>query len=53
MFKYHDIRASSYCILPKSFCNIVNKQNNDNYYFLWSILALKDKVDNHRERVSR
>ena len=55
MFKYHDIRASSYCKLPKSFCyskSIVNIQNNDNYCFLWSILAHKYKVDNHRERVS-
>ena len=37
MFKYHDIRASSYCKLPKSFSNsksIVNIQNNDNYCFL-------------------
>ena len=55
MFKYHDIRASSYCKLPKSFSNsksIVSIQNNDNYCFLWSILAHKYKVDNHRERVS-
>ena len=55
MFKYHDIRASNYCKLHKSFCNsksIVNIQNNDNYCFLWSILAHKYKVDNHRERVS-
>ena len=52
---YHDIRASSYCKLPKSFCNstsIVNIQNDDNYFFLWSILAHKCKIDNHRERVS-
>ena len=27
-------------------------QNKDNYCFLWSILAHKDKVDNHRERVA-
>ena len=56
MFKYHDLRASSYCKLPKSFCNsksIVNIQNNDNYCFLWSILAHKYKVDDHRERVSQ
>ena len=55
MFKYHDIRASSYCKLPKSFSNsksIVKIQNNDNYCFLWSILAYKYKVDNHRERIS-
>ena len=55
MFRYHDIRASSYCKLPKSFCNstsIVNIRNEDNYCFLWSILANKYKVDNHREKVS-
>ena len=55
MFRYHDIRASSYCKLPKSFCNstsIINIQNDDNYCFLWFILAHKYKVDNHRERVS-
>ena len=55
MFRYHDIRASSYCKLPKTFCNstsIVIIQNDDNYSFLWSILAHKNKVDNHRERVS-
>ena len=55
MFRYHDIRASSYCKLPKSICNstsIINIQNDDNYCFLWSFLAHKYKVDNHRERVS-
>ena len=55
MFRYHDIRASSYCKLPKSFCNstsIVNIQNDDNYCFLWSVLAHKYKIENHRERVS-
>ena len=55
MFKYHDIRASSYCKLPKSFCSstfIVNIQNDDKYRFLWSILAHKYKVGIHRERVS-
>ena len=54
-FKYHDKRASSYCKLPKSFCNsksMVNIKNKDNYCFLWSILAHKNKIDNHRERVS-
>ena len=41
--------------MPKSFCKstcIVNIQNNDNYCFLWSVLAHKYKVDDHRERVS-
>ena len=40
MFKYHDIRASSYCKLPESFCNsksVVNIQNNDNYCVPWKI----------------
>ena len=56
MFRYHDIRAPSYCKLPKLYCNSssrVNIQNDDNYCFLWSILAHKYKVDNHRERVSQ
>ena len=55
MFRYHDIKASSFCKLPKSFCSstsIVNIQNDDNCCFLWSILAHKYKVHNHRERVS-
>ena len=55
MFRYHDIRAYSYCKLPKSFCistSIISIQNDDNYCFLWSFLAPKNKVDNHRERVS-
>ena len=55
MFRYRDIRASSYCNLPKSFSSstsVINPQNDDNYCFLWSILAHKYKVDTHRERVS-
>ena len=55
MFRYQDKRASSFCKLPKSFCSstsIINIQNDDNYYLVWSILAHKYKVDNHRERVS-
>ena len=37
MFRYHDIKASSYCKLPKSICNsssTVNIQIDDNYCFL-------------------
>ena len=55
-FKYYHIRASSYCKLHKSFfssTSIVNIQNDDNHCILWSILAHKNKVDNHRERVSQ
>ena len=54
ILRNHDIRASSYCKLPKSFSistSIVNIQNDDNYFFLWSVLAHKYKVDNHREKV--
>ena len=55
MFRYHDKIASLYCKLRNLFCSstsIVNKQNDDKYCFLWSVLAHKHKVDNHRERVS-
>ena len=55
MFRYHDIRASTCCRLLKPFCSsksTVNIQNDDNYCFSWSFLSHKNKVDNHRERVS-
>ena len=55
MFRYHEIRASSFCKLFKSFSSstsIVNIQNHDSYCFLWSILAHNYKVDNHGENVS-
>ena len=55
MLRYHDIRASSSCILPKSFCNstyVIDIQNDDNYCFLWSILAQKYTADSYRDRVS-
>ena len=46
MSRYHDIRASRYFNLPKSFrssTSIINIQNDDNYCFLCSILAQKKK----------
>ena len=55
MFRYHDITASSFCKLPKTFCSskpIVSIKNDDNYCFLWCILAHKYIEDNHRETVS-
>ena len=55
-YRYHDIRVSSHCKVPEPFWSsksIVNRQNHDNYYFVWSILAHKNKVHNHRERVSQ
>ena len=56
IFKYHDIRASSYCNLPKFLCiskSLVNIQNDDKYCFMRSILAHTYKMDNHHEIVSR
>ena len=38
MFRYHDIGASRYCKLPKSFCNsssVINIENDENCCFLW------------------
>ena len=55
MFRYHDIRASCYCKLPKSFCSstsILKIPSDDNYLFLWSPLLYEYKVDNHRQKVS-
>ena len=55
VFRYHDIGESSYCKIPKSFCSstsTINIQTDDNYCSLWSISAQKNKVNNHRERVS-
>ena len=55
LFRHHDKRASSFSKLPKSFRNstsIIDIQNDDNYCFLWSNLAHKNKVDTHRERIS-
>ena len=55
MFRYRDMRASSYCKLPIPFCtskSILNMQNDDNYCFLWCILAQLHEVDIHREWIS-
>ena len=50
------MQASSYCKLPKPFCDsdiIVSKQNEDNDGFSWCTLAHLHEVDTHREKVSR
>ena len=55
MFRYKHIRASSYCKLPKPFCNsksILNLQNTFENCFLRSISVQKYKVNNQRERDS-
>ena len=67
MFRYHVIRVSSSCKLPKRFCksnSLVNLINRDKYCFLRSILALESagydysaqnahKKFNHPERKSQ
>ena len=42
MYKIKDIKASSYIELPEKYKNnksIINIKNNDQYCFVWSILA--------------
>ena len=56
MYRCHDRRASSYCKMPKPFCNsksIVNIETNDNYCSLWCILAHLHEIDTHREKLSQ
>ena len=55
MFRYHDIRASTFCRLREQCCNsksILKLQNDDSFCSLCCILAHLHKVDNHRDRVS-
>ena len=55
VYKVHDIQASSYIPLPKKYHDsksILNIQNNDNYCFLYSVLAHFIKPLYHRERAS-
>ena len=56
LFRYHDIKACSYCKKLKRYCNsksIINIQNTENVSFLWPILAHKYKVGNHHGRLLR
>ena len=51
-YKVNDIQASSYIELPgkyKDSKSIKNIKNNDQYCFLWCILAQLYPVENHKE----
>ena len=54
--KGNDIQASSYIELPgkyKDNKSIINIKNNDQYCFLWCILAQLYPVENHKDRISK
>ena len=56
IYKVNDIQASSYIELPPKYKNsrlIINKKNNDQYCFLWCILAQLYPVENHKDRISK
>ena len=54
IYKVNDIQASSYIELPgkyKDNKSIINIKNNDQYCFLWCILAYLFPVENHKDRI--
>ena len=56
IYKFNDIQASSYIELPgkyKDNKSIINIKNNDQYCFLWCILAQLYPVENHKDRLSK
>ena len=56
VYKVNDIQASSYIELPgkyKDNKSIINIKNNDQYCFLWCILAQLYPVENHKDRISK
>ena len=56
IYKVNDIQASSYIELPgkyKDNKSIININNNDQYCFLWCILAQLYPVENHKDRISK
>ena len=55
-YKVIDIQASSYIELPgkyKDSKSIINIKNNDQYCFLWCILAYLYPVEDHKDRISK
>ena len=55
IYKVRDIQASSYIELPgkyKDSKSIINIKNNDQYCFLWCVLAQLYPVENHKDRIS-
>ena len=56
IYKVRDIQASSYIELPgkyKDSKSIINIKNNDQYCFLWCILAYLYPVEDHKDRISK
>ena len=56
VYKIRDIQASSYIELPgkyKDSKSIINIKNNDQYCFLWCILAYLYPVEDHKDRISK
>ena len=56
IYKVNDIQVSSYIELPgkyKDNKSIINIKNNDQYCFLWCILAQLYPVENHKDRISK
>ena len=55
-FQFNPLKGGTYVELPKSIAatkGVVNVKNTDNFCFLYSILALKHRVDVHPERVKQ
>ena len=56
IYKVRDIQASSYIELPgkyKESKSIINIKNNDQYCFLWCILAYLYPVEDHEDKISK
>ena len=56
IYKVNDIQASSYIELPgkyKDNKSIINIKNNDQFWFLWCILAQLYPIENHKGRISK
>ena len=54
IYKVNDIQASSYIELPEKYKNksIINTKNDDQFCFLWCILAHLFPVEDHKNRTS-
>ena len=55
IYKVNDIQASSHIELPEKYKNIksiINIKNDDQYCFLWCILAHLCPVEDHKNRTS-
>ena len=55
IYKVNDIQASSYIELPEKYKNnksIISIKNDDQYCFLWCILAHLCPVEDHKNRIS-